>query len=110
MYLGDGLFNNFWKQAQPYSLTDKCLEIYHWRHGVYLDAEGEPRIDEAKVARLVEASRQDANAVAQIEALMQRYREPRGTYTDAGGCMDTTREFARWVRPGTADLVLPRLP
>ena len=110
MYLGDGLFNNFWKQAQPYSLTDKCLEIYHWRHGVYLDAEGEPRIDEAKVARLVEASRQDANAVAQIEALMQRYREPRGVYTDAGGCMDTTREFARWVRPGTADLVLPRLP
>ena len=108
MYLGNGLFNNFWKHAQPYTLTDKCLEIYHWRNAVFLDAEGEPRIDEAKVARLVDATRQDSMEMARIEALMQRYREARGIYTDAGGCMDTTREFARWVRPGTADLILPR--
>jgi hypothetical protein len=42
-----------------------------------------------------------------ILAVMERYREPRGVYTEAGGCIDTTREFARWVRPGKTDLVLP---
>lgn len=107
MYLGSGLFNNFWKRDQPYTLTDKCLEIYHWRHGLYRDAQGDERIDEDEVARRVAESRQDAAEVASIVAHMARFREPRGIYTAAGGCMDTTREFARWVRPGTADLVLP---
>lgn len=107
MYLGGGLFNNFWKRDQPYTLTDKCLEIYHWRHGLYRDAQGDERIDEDRVARRIEATMQDAAEVARIVALMARYREPRGVYTAAGGCIDTTREFARWVHPGTADLVLP---
>lgn len=108
MYLGSGLFNNFWKRDQPYTLTDKCLEIYHWRHGLYRDAEGDERIDEDEVARRVVQSRQDASEVARIVAHMARYREPRGVYTVAGGCIDTTREFARCVCPGTADLVLPQ--
>ena len=107
MYLGGGLFNNFWKRDQPYTLTDKCLEIYHWRHGLYRDAQGDERIDEDRVARRIEASMQDTAEVARIVALMARYREPRGVYTAIGGCIDTTREFARWVCPGTADLVLP---
>jgi hypothetical protein len=38
---------------------------------------------------------------------MERYREPRGVYTHAGGCIDTTREFARWVCTATSDMVLP---
>jgi hypothetical protein len=107
MYLGGGLFNNFWKQDCPYTLTDKCLEIYHWRHGLYKDALGEDRIDEDKVAQLVSTSMQDADEVKRIVEVMSRYREARGVYTAAGGCIDTTREFARWVCPGTADLVLP---
>jgi hypothetical protein len=107
MYLGSGLFNNFWKQDCPYTLTDKCLEIYHWRHGLYTDALGEERIDEDKVAQLVSASMQDADEVKRILSVMSRYREARGVYSEAGGCIDTTREFARWVCPGTADLVLP---
>ncbi len=41
-------------------------------------------------------------------ARMTRWREPRGVYTEAGGCMDTTREFARWVRPGTSDMAIPK--
>jgi hypothetical protein len=106
IYLGDGLFSNFWKREQPFTLASKCIEIYQWRHALYLDAEGEERIDEAKVERLVAAAQGDAGEVERILALMQRYREPRGVYQN-GGCMDTTREFARWVRPGTADLVLP---
>jgi hypothetical protein len=107
MYLGSGLFNNFWKKDCPYTLSDKCLEIYHWRHGLYKDAQGEDRIDEDKVAQLVSASMQDPDEVKRIVAVMSRYREARGVYTTAGGCIDTTREFARWVCPGTADLVLP---
>jgi hypothetical protein len=106
IYLGAGLFSNFWKRHQPYTLADKCLEIYHWRHALYIDAKGHERIDEVKVEERVAAARQDPTEVARILALMQRYREPRGVYLD-GGCLDTTREYARWVRPGTSDLALP---
>jgi hypothetical protein len=107
IYLGGGLFNNFWTHAQPYTLSRKCVEIYHWRHGLYLDENGDERIDEARIEPLIEAALNDPAELHRIMAVMERYREPRGVYTDAGGCIDTTREFARWVRPGTADLVLP---
>jgi hypothetical protein len=107
MYLGGGLFTNFWKREQPYTLTQKCVEIYHWRHGLYRDEDGEERIDEERIAPLIEATLNNPAELARVLALMQRYREPRGVYTQAGGCIDTTREFARWVCPGTADLVLP---
>ncbi len=106
IYLGGGLFSNFWKREQPYTFTDKCLEIYQWRNTLYRDAEGNERIDEAKVETRVAAAQQDEAELERILSLMQRYREPRGVYRD-GGCLDTTREFARWVCPGTADLVLP---
>lgn len=106
VYLGGGLFSNFWKREQPYTLADKCLEIYQWRHALYRDAEGHDRIDEAKVETLVAAAQQDESELERILTLMQRYREPRGVYRD-GGCLDTTREFARWACPGTADIVLP---
>ncbi len=106
MYLGAGRFSNFWKRDQPFTLTTKCLEIYHWRHAVYLDAQGEARIDEAKVTALVQATLKDPAGVGKILELMQRYREPKGVYVK-GGCIDTTREFSRWVHPGTTDLILP---
>lgn len=106
IYLGDGLFTNFWKRDQPYTLADKCLEIFHWRHATYTDASGDARMDEAKVETLVAASALDPDEAARIQARMQRYREPRGVYLD-GGCLDTTREFARWVQPATTDIVLP---
>ncbi len=106
IYLGGGLFSNFWDHRQPFTLAGKCLEIYQWRNARYLDAQGDPRIDEARVATMVAAAREDAAESERIQALMQRYREPRGVYRD-GGCLDTTREFARWVHPGTADLLLP---
>jgi hypothetical protein len=107
IYLGGGLFSNFWKRQQPYTLAGKCLEIYQWRNALYRDAEGQERIDEAKVDMLVAAAQHNESELERILPLMQRYREPRGVYRD-GGCLDTTREFARWVCPGTADLVLPR--
>ncbi|MDP1954711.1 MAG: hypothetical protein Q8K71_09560 [Polaromonas sp.] len=106
IYLGGGLFSNFWKRDQPYTLAAKCLEIYQWRHALYIDAEGQERIDEAKVEALVASVLTDPTEVERILTLMQRYRAPRGSFEN-GGCMDTTREFARWVCPDTSDLVLP---
>lgn len=108
MYLGGGLFTNFWKQQQPYTLTEKCVEIYHWRHGLYRDEKGDPRIDEESIKPLIAATLANPAELAQVMARMTRWREPRGVYTEAGGCMDTTREFARWVRPGTSDMPIPR--
>jgi hypothetical protein len=108
MYLGSGLFTNFWKQHQPYTLTRKCVEIYHWRHGLHKDAQGESQIDEQRIEPLIEATLADPEALARVMARMTRWREPRGVYTEAGGCMDTTREFARWVRPGTSDMPIPQ--
>jgi hypothetical protein len=107
VYLGNGLFSNFWKYQQPYSLAQKCVEIYHWRHGLYIDSDGEERIDEDRIAPQIEASLQNPAELAPLLEKMQRFREPRGVYTEAGGCMDTTREFARSVCPGTSDIVLP---
>jgi hypothetical protein len=107
MYLGGGLFNNFWLRDKPYTLERKCVEVYHWRDGLHLDADGNERIDEVKIAPLIEATLNNPTELQRVLAIMQRYREPRGVYTDAGGCIDTTREFARWVRPGTSDLHLP---
>ncbi len=108
MYLGGGLFTNFWKQGQPYTLTQKCVEIYHWRHGLYRDDQGESQIDEQRIEPLIEATLNNPDELSRVMARMTRWREPRGVYTEAGGCMDTTREFARWVRPGTSDMAIPK--
>lgn len=105
-YLGEGLFCNFWNSLQPFTLDTKCLEIYHWRNATWQDENGDLRIDEDRVARLVSASREDAVESVRIMVQMQRYRDPSGVYLD-GGCLDTTREFPRWICPGTADLRLP---
>ncbi len=105
-YLGAGRFTNFWKRGQSYTLTAKCLDLFHWRHAIYRDAAGELQIDESIVEQRVQASLQDPVEVERILAAMLRYREPKGVYAD-GGCIDTTREYPRWVCPGTADMVLP---
>ena len=107
IYLGDGLFSNFWKRNRPYTLDSKFLEIYHWRNSVVGCGQDGAWIDEQLCERLVDASLQQPDAVSAILALMGRYREPRGVYTSEGGCVDTTREFARWVRPGSCTIVLP---
>lgn len=105
-YLGGGLFTNFWKRDQPFTLQSKCLELYHWRHATYLDAEGELRVDEKIVEERVRDSLADPAATARILEQMMRLREPKGVYL-SGGCIDTSREHPRWVCPGTTDLLLP---
>jgi hypothetical protein len=108
MYLGGGLFTNFWKRDQPYTLTAKCIEIYHWRNATYRDQAGELRIDEAVVEKRIAETADDPAEAGRILGIMQRHREPGGVYVD-GGCIDTTREYLRWVCPGTSDLVIPRV-
>lgn len=105
-YLGDGLFTNFWKRDQPFSLTAKCLEIYHWRDGAYVDDAGELQMDEAIVEQRVRATRNDPAEVERILQRMLRLRDPKGVYQE-GGCIDTSREYPRCIRPGTADIRLP---
>jgi hypothetical protein len=106
IYLGNGLFSNFWQRERPYSLVAKCLEIYHWRHGIYVDGAGDLRMDETIVdARVAETAANPA-ALATVVARMSRLRDGRGVYAD-GGCIDVSREFARPICPGTADIVLP---
>lgn len=104
-YLGGGLFANFWKRDRPYTLTAKCVEVYHWRNATYVDAAGELRIDEETVEARVCETMADPAEVERILGIMLRYREPRGVYVD-GGCIDTSREYPRWVCPGTSDVMI----
>ena len=106
IYLGGGLFTNFWKRSAPYSLAAKCIEVFHWRDATWRDADGELQLDEARVEQLVQATMQDSAAVERILAQMMRLREASGVYVD-GGCIDASREYPRGVCPGTGDLILP---
>ena len=106
IYLGNGEFSNFWKWQQPFSFGSKCLEIFHWRNATFVDAQGDLRIDEDKVAQLVAASLRDPAEVARILDKMQRLRDPQGVYQE-GGCVDSSREFPKWVCAGSTDLALP---
>jgi hypothetical protein len=106
IYLGAGLFSNFWQRDRPFTLARKCVELHHWRDATRIGRDGRLYMDEDEVERRVAASFESPDAVAGILARMRRLREPRGVYRD-GGCMDTTRESLRWVRPGTSDIVLP---
>ncbi|HLP99454.1 MAG TPA: hypothetical protein VK149_13535 [Sideroxyarcus sp.] len=106
IYLGSGLFTNFWKCEQPFSLTEKCIEIYHWRHGVFEDENGELQMDERIVEAHVQETLRNPAETAHILQRMLRLRDPSGSYAE-GGCIDTTRECPRWVCAGTTDIVLP---
>jgi len=106
-YLGAGLFNNFWKRDQPYDLTGKCVEIYHWRDGFRPDGpQGRAWIDERIVDARTAATLADPAATARILERMLRIRDPQGVY-DRGGCIDATREGPRSVHPDSVEVTLP---
>jgi hypothetical protein len=106
IYLGNGLFANFWKRNQPYTLVQKCVEIFHWRHATCLDQDGELRMNEDLVESLVKATMSDPRKLAHVIERMARLRDGRGVYAE-GGCIDVSREFPRQVCPGTAGIALP---
>ena len=108
MYMGAGLFSNFWKRDAPFTLESKAIEIFHWKDGVYTDAQGELQMDESVVERLVAQTQADPEAKARVLERMLRMRDPKGVYAQ-GGCIDTTREYPKDVCREHCELVLPRL-
>jgi hypothetical protein len=105
-YLGGGLFSNFWKREQPYTLTTKCVEIFHWRHGVCLDAGGIDRMDEEQVDAHASETLGNPTLLNQVLRQMLRFRDSESVSSD-GGCIDRTREYPRRVCPETSDIVFP---
>jgi hypothetical protein len=103
IYLGGGLFGNFWERGRPFTLTRKCVEIHHWRDAAWTDRDGLMRIDETLVAQRAEATLADPEALARVLERMQRWRDPRGVYAE-GGCLDRTRESVRDVPTGCCDI------
>ena len=106
LYMGGGLFSNFWKRDAPYTLESKAIEIFHWKDGVYTDAQGELHMDEAVVDALVAQTQANPLVRAQVLERMLRMRDPKGVYAD-GGCLDTTREYPKSVSREHCELVLP---
>jgi hypothetical protein len=106
MYMGGGLFSNFWKRDTPFTLESTAIEIFHWKDGVYTDAQGELQMDETVVERLVAQTQADPEARARVLERMLRMRDPKGVYAE-GGCIDTTREYPKSVSREHCDLVLP---
>lgn len=94
IYLGNGLFSNFWKRDSPYSLHSKALEVYHWRDGAYVDEESVIQMNEDAVEAEVALTRADKSKCQRVLEKMSRYRDPMGIYGD-GGCIDASREFPR---------------
>lgn len=109
IYMGGGLFSNFWQRDRPFTLETKCLEMHHWRHGVVMDESGELQMDEALVEACLQRTQAKADASQQVLQQMMRMRDAQGVYAD-GGCIDRTREYPRGVAPGVCELVLPPLP
>jgi hypothetical protein len=107
MYMGGGLFSNFWKRDTPYTLESKAIEIFHWKDGVYADAEGKLHMDETVVEALVAQTEANPSARSQVLERMLRSRDPQGVYAQ-GGCIDTTREYPKNVSRQHCELVLPR--
>lgn len=105
VYMGAGKFVNLWDRAEPYPIEIKCLEIYHWRHCVEHSASGALRMNEDRVKEMVDQSMADASAKEKILNQMMEYRAPVGVYGE-GGCIDLTREHARWVCPQTTNIVI----
>ena len=106
IYMGGGLFSNFWKRDQPFSLTRKCIEIYHWRDGLKTHPEGFAWIDEAVVDACVEKTYQDPQAMQEILKVMMRIRDDKGIYAE-GGCLDASRECPKQIHLTSCELQLP---
>ena len=105
-YQGGGLFSDFWKRNQAFTLQSKSLEIFHWRNATYRDNDCEVKIDEKVVQTHVQSSLKSTAEVREILRSMEKIQDPRGVYSE-GGCIDPSREYPKWVRPCTTDIVLP---
>lgn len=108
IYMGGGLFSNFWKRDQPYTLLRKCVEVYHWRDGLKIKENGEPWIDEAVVDACVADTLVDPVKLQSVTERMMKMRDAKGIY-QSGGCLDATREYPKQILPGSCELQLPQI-
>ena len=106
IYMGGGLFSNFWQRDRPFTLESKAIEIFHWRHGAMVDRQGQLFMDESVVEQQVAQTERDPQARQQVLERMIRMRDPQGVYAE-GGCIDATREHPRSVSRDDCQLVLP---
>jgi hypothetical protein len=106
IYMGNGLFSNFWQRDRPFTLESKAIEIFHWRHGAVQNRDGTLRMDESVVEQRVAETERNPEARAQVLSRMVRMRDPQGIYAE-GGCIDATREYPRNVSREHCELVLP---
>jgi len=104
-YIGSGLFSDFWKRDKTFTLELKCLEIYHWRDSTYQDQQGVYWMDEQRVQQHMRQTEKSEEQYQAVMDKMQRIQDGRGIYAE-GGCIDPSREYTRWVRPGTCDIRL----
>jgi len=107
IYMGSGLFSNFWKRDQPYTLIAKCVEIYHWRDGLQTKSDGELWMDESVVEACMVDTLRNPTKLKKVLQRMMKMRDPKGVYAD-GGCLDSTREYPKQIFPGINELNLPR--
>jgi hypothetical protein len=97
IYLGGGRFCNLWDRQRPYTLEEKCLEIYYWSQCVEVSPAGVPWMNEAVVKERVQLALSDPAIKHPILQKMMVYRDPAGVYAD-GGCIDLSRDSFSTVR------------
>jgi hypothetical protein len=91
IYLGAGRFCNLWDRHRPYTLEEKCLEIYYWSQCVEVNSAGILWMNEAVVKERVQMALNDPAIKSPILQKMMVYRDPAGVYAD-GGCIDLSRD------------------
>jgi hypothetical protein len=91
IYLGGGRFCNLWDRQRPYTLEEKCLEIYYWSQCVEVSSAGISWMNEAVVKERVQLALSDPAIKKPILHKMMVYRDPAGVYAD-GGCIDLSRD------------------
>ena len=91
VYLGGGRFCNLWDRHHPYTLEEKCLEIYYWSQCVEVNPAGISWMNEAVVKERVQLALADPAIKNPILKKMMVYRDPAGVYAD-GGCIDLSRD------------------
>ena len=91
IYLGGGRFCNLWDRHRPYTLEEKCLEIYYWSQCVEVSPAGILWMNEAVVKEQVEKALHEQDLSGPILKKMMVYRDPAGVYAE-GGCIDLSRD------------------
>lgn len=105
IYLGGGRFSNFWNFNDPTLYEQKCLEMFHWRHGVEISSEGEFWMNEPYVAERVKKSSLDLETRQNIIAqMMKQYDEE--SYYKNGGFVPPSRENIRLVCQTTSNILI----